>query len=142
MLKASRRTRLPPFKRMQMMSILWRFRRWTVLAGGSEGWNEDGTVKLWDVATHEYIATLQGHTDSVTSVSFSPDGTTLASGSADDTVKLWDVATKQNIAHFEGHTDGVTSVSFSPDGTTLASGSADDTVKLWDVATRTKYRNT
>ena len=68
--------------------------------------------------------TLEGHTNTVYSVSFSPDGTTLASGSSDDTVKLWDVATRTNIATLEGHTSALGhSVSFSPDGTTLASGS-------------------
>ena len=63
-----------------------------------------------------------------TSVSFSPDGTTLASGSSDDTVSMvmWDVVTHENIATLEGHTNTVRSVSFSPDGTTLASGSSDE----------------
>ena len=40
----------------------------------------DETVKLWNVATGNVIATLEGHTDRVNSVAFSPDGTTLASG--------------------------------------------------------------
>ena len=83
------------------------------------------------------ITTLEGHRSRSRSVSFSPDGTTLASGSADGTVKLWDVATGTNIATLQGHTDWVSSVSFSPDGTTLASGSDDGTVKLWDVTTGT-----
>ena len=70
-------------------------------------------------------------------MSFSPDGTTLASGSS-GTVILWDVATRKRIANLEGHTGRGTSVSFSPDGTLLASGSRswDDTIILWDVATR------
>ena len=101
------------------------------LASGA--WN--GTVKLWDVATGEPIAMLEGHTRRVTSVSFSPDGAILASGSYDDTVKLWDVASREIIATLQGQASGVTSVSFSPDGTTLASGSWDGTVLLWDVAT-------
>ena len=77
---------------------------------------------------------LAGHTDMVTSVAFSPDGTTLASGSRDNTVRLWDAKTVKRKQIFAGHTDMVTSVAFSPDGTTLASGSDDGTVLLWNVA--------
>ena len=92
-------------------------------------------MQLWDVVTGEPIVTLEGHTSGVSSVSFSPDGSTLASGSGDDTVRLWDVVTGEAIATLEGHTSGVSSVSFSPDGATLASGSLDGTVRLWDVVT-------
>ncbi len=104
----------------------------TMLASGSS----DRTVKLWDVATRDNVATLEGHSSWVHSVAFSPDGTMLASGSSDRTVKLWDVATRDNVATLEGHSSWVHSVAFSPDGTMLASGSSDRTVKLWDVATR------
>ena len=52
----------------------------------------------------EQIGTLEGHTSRANSVSFSPDGTTLASGSSDATIKLWDTATRTEIAILEGHT--------------------------------------
>ena len=79
--------------------------------------------------------TLRGHGSSILSVAFSPDGTTLASGSRDNTVILWDVAKRTKIRTLTGHDDWVWGVAFSPDGTTLASGSWDRTVILWDVAT-------
>ena len=96
--------------------------------------SSDNRVKLWDVASGEPIATLGGHTGEVWSVTFSPDGTMLASagGTFDNTVKLWDVETNTNIATLEGHTDVVSSVAFLSDGTRLAAGSG-LTILLWDV---------
>jgi WD40 repeat protein/tRNA A-37 threonylcarbamoyl transferase component Bud32 len=79
------------------------------------------------------VATLTGHSSSVYSVAFSPDGHTLASGSNDNTIKLWDVQNQRQIATLTGYFNSVYSVAFSPDGRTLASGSADGTIKLWDV---------
>ncbi|MBD2485304.1 serine/threonine-protein kinase [Planktothrix sp. FACHB-1365] len=79
------------------------------------------------------VATLTGHSDTVYSVAFSPDGRTLASGSNDTTIKLWDVQSQRQIATLTGHSSYVKSVAFSPDGRTLASGGGHKTMKLWDV---------
>ena len=101
--------------------------------GGAEDWEHP--VLLWDVNTGRNIKILTGHTYSVSSVCFSPDGKTIASGSADKTVRLWDVNTGRHIRTLTGHTSSVFSVRFSPDGKTIASGSADDTVRLWNADT-------
>ena len=90
-------------------------------------------VWLYDAQTYQERALLTGHTDEVSSVVFSPDGRTLASGSWDNTIRLWDVATGTVQQTLSG--DGA-SVVFSPDGRTLASGSGLE-IRLWDVATGT-----
>ena len=74
------------------------------------------------------LATLQGHSP----VSFSPDGSMLASGSGFDVV-LWDVSSRGQLAALEGHTAWISSMSFSADGSLLASGGGDGKVILWDV---------
>ena len=94
------------------------------------------TVELWDVETHTNIATLEGHTNYIWSVAFSPDGTLFATGSEDNTVKLWDVETHTNIATLEGQAAHITSVAFSPDSMLLASGAWDGIVKVWNVDTQ------
>ncbi len=82
----------------------------------------------------ENIKTLKGHTDTVRSVKFSPDGKILASGSYDNNIILWDVATrKEQIKTLKSHKNSVHSVCFSKTGRILASGSWDKTIKLWNV---------
>ena len=85
----------------------------------------------------EHKQTLGGHTSSVDSLAYSPDGNTLASGSSDNTIRLWDATTGKHKHTLEGHTDWVLSVAFSPDGLTLASGGGwwDNTIRLWDAVT-------
>jgi len=74
-----------------------------------------------------------GHAGAVQSVAWSPDGKTLASGSADNTVKLWDGGSGQLLYTLSGHSSVVLSVAWNSDGKTLASGSSDNTVKLWEA---------
>ena len=115
----------------------------TLLAAGSAS----GSIQLWDVPTGRGVAVLNGHSGSVNSVCFSPDGATLASGSSDNTIKLWDLAAGRarstiTLVATDGTPQAVHSLSFSADGRTLASacrgrlyGTLSSKVRLWDAAT-------
>ncbi|HEY9621592.1 MAG TPA: AAA-like domain-containing protein [Crinalium sp.] len=74
---------------------------------------------------------FQGHTASVYSVAFSPDGQRIVSGSGDNTVRLWNLDGTPIGQPVQGHTASVYSVAFSPDGQRIVSGSGDNTVRLW-----------
>jgi WD40 repeat protein len=89
---------------------------------------------LWDGATGEQLASLEGSTGSALCLSFSPDGVQLACGYEDGTIRLWDVAGRRHEATLEGHTGTVLCLSYSADGLQLASGSRDRTIRLWNVA--------
>lgn len=73
---------------------------------------------------------LRGHTDEVSCVAFSSDGTVLASGSRDGTVRLWNLEVGTSTVLL--HSSGVTRLSFSPDGRRLLTGCADGAVHMWD----------
>jgi hypothetical protein len=88
---------------------------------------------VWDAQSGQDLLTLKGHTGWVISVSYSPDGKRIVSGSGDKTVKVWDAQSGQDLLTLKGHTVSVLSVSYSPDGKRIVSGGGDKTVKVWDA---------
>jgi WD40 repeat protein len=59
--------------------------------------SDDHTIKLWDPVTGDQRLTLRGHESRISTVAFSPDGTSLATANWDGTVRLWRAATKKDI---------------------------------------------
>src|SRR5207244_2444568 len=77
--------------------------------------SQRGEVRVWREAGQTLHLVWQAHTDLVTSLAFSPDERTLASGSLDNSVKLWDVESRALL--WSGwHTKGTTCLAFAPAG--------------------------
>lgn len=110
---------------------------------------QTGKIELWSTTTGKKLSTLSGHggllppaADKVAIpedirdemffpdegvhvliLEFSPDGSTLASGSQDKTIRLWDTGTNEELAILQKHTGWINTLAFSSDGKRLASGS-------------------
>lgn len=103
------------------------------------GQYNDDIVSLWDISDPlrpQALAPLTGFAGVVYSVAFSPDGHTMATGSADRTIRLWDLTNVRRphvLTTLTGTAGAVYALAFSPDGRTLAMASADSVVRLADV---------
>lgn len=80
-------------------------------------------------------STMPGHSEAIVSVSFSPDGKALASGSGDTTLRLWDLQTETPQYTCTGHTSWVLCVEWSPDGKKVASSDKTGQLRIWDPDT-------
>jgi WD40 repeat protein len=105
--------------------------------------SEYAPLRLWDIESGECLRVFDGRSHDVegyncricfVSVSFSPDGRFVLSGSKDDTLRLWEVASGECQRVFKGHSEDITSVAFSPDGLCALSGSEDNTMRLWNIS--------
>ncbi|KAG8766590.1 hypothetical protein FRC12_006773 [Ceratobasidium sp. 428] len=97
-----------------------------LIASASTAMNLRSTIPL----------SVQNTRSRVRSLSYSPDGTYVVSGSDDEIIRVWDAHTGQLAGRpLEGHAGLVNSVAYSPDGAYIVSGSDDKTVRIWDAQT-------
>ena len=116
---------------------------WTVVTA-----DLNGTAKIWDLEPNgsdpngkprpeerevriTQRATLQGHAEPITGVSFAPDQQTIATSSEDRTIRLWDPITGQERAALASHTDAVSFGAFLPGGNALLSAGREGSLKVW-----------
>ncbi|QDU64204.1 WD domain, G-beta repeat [Planctomycetes bacterium Pan216] len=93
--------------------------------------HDDGSVRVWDVASGKTIRTFREHSAEVCALAFGPQSQQLASASEDRTVILWDLDVSTSVRTLEGHTDRIDAIAWSPDGKTIASAGWDTSVRLW-----------
>jgi WD40 repeat protein len=106
----------------------------TFAGPGAVSAGDDGTARVWDVATGKCLAVLTGHAGPVYAAAVSPDGSRLATAGADRTVRLWDLDAGKELAAFRRHADAVVAVAFADGGRQTLSADRGGTVKAWDVS--------
>ena len=82
---------------------------------------QDGTVRIWEVATGNMLAVLKEHTSCVNSIDFAPDGDTFVTASCDKTIKLWSLSRRLVTRTLTDHTLEVDSCQFVDGGKLLIS---------------------
>src|SRR5262249_42868554 len=95
--------------------------------------DRDFVVRLWDVDSGREVRRLQGHTNLVSSVAFSPDGRYVMTSGSDKTVRIWEAATGRELRCRRGHTEQARCAVFSPDGRYALSAGGDLVLRCWQL---------
>ena len=101
--------------------------------------SSDNTVKVWDPASGQILATFEAHDDSITTAAWAPSAPVFATASWDNSVILWDTSAGADSIDEAGTLKGfdkrVNVLAWSPDAATLATGMRDGVITVWDADT-------
>lgn len=108
---------------------------WIAIACGK---GSSGHLVVWEWQSETYVMKQQSHSQSITTVAYSPDGSQIATGAEDGKVKVWCCRSSFCVVTFTNHSSGITAVCWTPDNKALLSASLDGTVRANDLV---RYRN-
>ena len=100
--------------------------------------SQGAVINLWDLTGGKtaLLFSLYGHTDDITALAFSPEGSILASAERNNIIRLWDSNTGKLLGTLINEHRGITTLAISPDGTILASGGQDGMIDFWDIGSQ------
>lgn len=105
----------------------------------------DNDIRVWDTRKEDTVLfSLRGHTDTITGLRLSPDGSYVLSNAMDNSVRIWDIrpyapfqrCVKVLTGAQHNYEKNLLRCSWSPDGSKVSAGSADRFVYVWDTTTR------
>jgi WD40 repeat protein len=103
--------------------------------------SDDGTGRVWDLASSRATRTLPAHTNVVSSVAVTRDGKRIVTGSYDGTARVWDIASGQEPLRLEGHAGEIAQVVATPDEKRIIAVDADGKVWVWDAVSGRRLLN-
>jgi len=94
----------------------------------------DFSLKLWDVKSGEEIRSFSGHQDTVSTISFSPDGKKILSGGNDYSIRIWNVTSGKEIHPRKSHFSYLEKLAFTAKGRKLIAGYSDNSIRIWSTS--------
>ena len=92
----------------------------------------DNSARVWSVMENRELFALEGHTDMIRGIAYSPDGSQIGTASEDGTLRLWDANSGALLRTLSANSGGAWALDFSLDGSLLASCGDDDQLRIWN----------
>ena len=95
--------------------------------------DQDGVIRVWNIAEQKCVAELEGHDDEIRSVVLTTDAKFLISGSRDGSVRIWNIGSAKCIRAFGERVMMLTKIALDPQERTVAVADGSGMILLWDV---------